>query len=79
MMATEWARQAAQEAYEELTVAQKKVWNLCKRQGLSKERAGARLCISKEAVQQRLICAQKKFKKHLELIKDKIDGDSNDL
>lgn len=73
-MLTDFAQQAAREAYEELTPAQKKVWNLCKRQGLSKEIAGQRLCISKEAVQQRLICAEQKFKKHLERIKEQYDA-----
>ncbi len=69
MLITEFAAKAAKETFKELTPAQKKVWRLCKQQGLSQEEAGLKLAISRKAVQERLICAEKKFKKHLELIK----------
>lgn len=69
-MMTDFAERMANEAYDELTPAQKKVWNLCKRQGLSAQVAADRLFISRKAVERRLVWAEKKFKKHLEQIKD---------
>lgn len=68
MRLTDFAQKAALEAFKELTPAQKKVWRLCKQQGLSEEKAGCKLAISRKAVQERLICAEKKFKQHLEHI-----------
>lgn len=68
MKLTDLAAQAAKEAFEELTPAQKKVWRLCKQQCLSEESAGQRLNISRDSVRDRLDSAEKKFKKHLTAI-----------
>jgi DNA-directed RNA polymerase specialized sigma24 family protein len=77
MLITEFAATAAKEAFKELTPSQKKVWRLCRQKGLSEEKAGCVLAISRDAVHQRLICAEKKFKKHLTVIL-KADEDSNE-
>ncbi len=68
MRLTDLAAKAAKEAFNELTPAQKKVWKLCKQQCMSEEMAGQRLNVSRDSVRDRLDCAEKKFKKHLELI-----------
>ncbi len=68
MRLTDLAAQAAREAFDELTPAQKKVWRLCKQQCMSEESAGKRLNISRDSVRDRLDSAEKKFKRHLEAI-----------
>lgn len=74
MQLSELAQRAVKEAYAELTVAQKRAWNLCKRQGLSEEEASIKLNVSRSAVKARLIWAAKKFKKHLEQIRESNDA-----
>ncbi len=74
MLLSNFAHKAALEAFKELTPAQKKVWNLCRKQGLSMEKAADKLAISGDAVEKRLKCADKKFKSHLERIKEQYDA-----
>lgn len=76
MRLTDLAFQAAKEAFDELTPAQKKVWRLCKQQCLSEKDAGERLNISRDSVRDRLDGAEKKFKKHLATIKEQYPYDA---